>query len=115
MRILLLTVAFLAAFVTPAEAGAVHVVTVTPQGYQPLELQIKVGDRVKWVFKGPGVQNVRKGLDPARPCKATGQPNSGPREPGQSYTHRFTRSGRVTVFDEVTGCREELIGTIHVD
>lgn len=117
MRILLLVTALLTALVTPAHGapGKLHVVEVKNSQFTPDELHIKRFDRVKWVFKGPGVQSVRRGLDSARPCKPSGGLDSGPKKPGETYTHQFTKYGKIPVFDEVNdGCRKSLLGWVGV-
>ncbi len=117
MRTLLVLPLVLAAVVVPAaEAapGKTHVVEVVGDEFRPEVSWIKTGDSVKWVFRGPGVRQVRKGLTAAQPCRYTSGPDSGPKRPGQTYTLKFTRSQRFIYHSLVKDeCR--MTGEVQVD
>lgn len=118
MRILLLTAALLTALAAPVQADPVktHVVQVVGLQFKPEVLHIKQGDKVKWVFRGPGVHSVRKGLDPSKPCKSMNEPNSGPKRPGQTFTFKFTRAFDHIYHSDVDGdCYKGMMGKIVID
>ncbi|MEV6237975.1 hypothetical protein [Lentzea sp. NPDC051838] len=116
MRTLVLPLVLaLAAVLTPAaQAATTHVVEVIGDEFKPDTIWIKTGDSVKWVFRGPGVARVRKGLTPPQPCRYTSGPDSGLKRPGQTYTLKFSEPKHFVYHSTVRDvCR--MTGTVHVD
>lgn len=114
LLLLPLTLALAVAVAPAASAGTTHVVEVIGDEFKPDSIWIKTGDSVKWVFRGPGVARVRKGLTPPQPCRYISGPDSGLKRPGQTYTLKFTRSTQF-VYHSTVGDVCRMTGTVHVD
>ncbi|MDT7784704.1 MAG: Copper binding protein plastocyanin/azurin family [Pseudonocardiales bacterium] len=114
LLVLPLALALGAVMAPAADAATTHVVEVVGDEFKPEVLWIKAGDSVKWVFRGPGLARVRKGLTPPQPCRHTSGPDSGLKRPGQTYTLKFRESQRFVYHSTVRDvCR--MTGDIHVD
>ncbi|MEU0880267.1 hypothetical protein ABZ345_16825 [Lentzea sp. NPDC005914] len=118
MRTLLLplTLALAAVVVPAADAtpGKTHVVELIGDEFKPEVIYIKPGDSVKWVFRGPGLGRVRKGLTPPQPCRYLGGPDSGLKRPGQTYRLTFPDT-TLFVYHSTVNDRCRAAGQVHVD
>ncbi|MGW6930550.1 cupredoxin domain-containing protein [Lentzea sp. NPDC054927] len=107
----------LAAVMAPASVaapGKTHVVELVGDEFRPEVVSIKTGDTVKWVFRGPGLGRVRKGLTPPQPCRYLSGPDSGLKRPGQTYRLTFREATRFVYHSTVKGeCRAT--GEVQVD
>lgn len=118
-KLLLLPLALtLAAVVVPAAEAAppkTHIVKVIGNSFQPQQIWINEGDSVKWVFYGPGVQRVSKGLTPPQPCRPTQGPDSGLKRPGETFTLKWPEVDEISVYHSTVRGKCNMWGRIHLN